>query len=158
MKKRIRDRMNYRASQLSPEGRLRQLAIDLLAIVDTRDDRALQQASALAAVPQKRQKPAPPPTSVAREAALGRVVMPAQELGAATVREKALQRRREMRDRIGFEVIPDFELGRFIEEEERRWKVAGEMLRRGMSPGDVAVRCDLESDEIANIQEQLDIR
>src|SRR5215468_3802617 len=102
MKKAVRQKLAYRASQLSPEGRLRQLAIDLLTLVDNRDDKALEQAAALAAVPGKRPKPAPPPTSVAREAALGRVVMPAMELAAATTREKALQRRRELRDQLGW--------------------------------------------------------
>jgi hypothetical protein len=46
-------------SILSPEGRLRAFASDLLAIVDSRDADVLEKAKALADIPAKRPKPAP---------------------------------------------------------------------------------------------------
>ena len=86
--------------QKSQEARIRALAHDLLAIVDRRDKQALKQSAALANVPAKRIKPAPQPTDIAREVAYGRIVMPLMPLPEAAERQRVLDHRAKMRERV----------------------------------------------------------
>jgi hypothetical protein len=155
MRKVIRNRMDFRASQFSAEGRARQFAYDLLAILDQRDSDVLAQAAALRDRPVKQQKPATP-TSFVREVALGKIVMPALELGVAAERERVLAYRESMRD-PGLLCDPDAvaKYNEFARQEKARFAEASELLKRGVDAGVVCAKLHLDEEDITSIREQL---
>lgn len=149
--------------QKSQEARIRAFAHDLLAIVDRRDRQALKQASALATVPQ-RPKPATQPTSIAREVAYGRVVMPLLPLAEATQRGQTLEHRQAMRERVmnNTSVMLNWgeaaEIDAFKQEETTRFNRAATMMRNGVGEANIAIACDLEVAELDGIRAQLEGR
>jgi hypothetical protein len=143
----------------SQEARIRAFASDLLAIVDRRDGLALKQAAALAIIPTARPKPAAPAMSLARAVALGKIVVP--ELGNFTERERVIEHRMHMRERLanrsfttGFTEF-DFENAAFKKEEETRIAAATAALKQGHAPGHVAAHFHLTESEVAQMLDQL---
>jgi len=142
----------------TPESRLRAFCEDLLHLLDDRDGKALTQAAALAGIPTKRSKAATPPTSFVHEVAHGRVVMPLMPLAQAAKREELLEWRRGMREDCTTILDPRGidERIRFEKGEEARYAAASELLRRGVSDGEVITRCGLfDSEELADIKQQI---
>jgi len=148
--------------QKSQEARIRALAHDLLAIVDRRDKQALKQSAALANVPAKRIKPAPQPTDIAREVAYGRIVMPLMPLPEAAERQRVLDHRAKMRERVmnDTSVVMNWgeaaEIEEFKATEHTRFNRAAGMLRYGVGEANVTIACDLTVEEIEGIKAQLD--
>jgi hypothetical protein len=167
VKKAIREHLEskgvFSASAHSQEGRIRQLAHDLLAIVDRRDAVSLRQASALALQPVRPVRPVSPiRPNIARSVALGETVMPAMDLGLASDRERVLAHRsdmREMRNDVGLIFAPEAtqKVRQFEKEERGRWSAAGEMLKRGVADGHVAAQTHLLPEEVAEIRRQLNL-
>jgi hypothetical protein len=109
-------------------------------------------------------KPAAAPMSPARAAALGLIQMPAMPIAEAAERESTLEYRRVMRETLtgdmGFATAGwehQQKVAQFEVEERARWTRAGQLLRRGVDGGSVAVACDLEESEIADIKSQLNL-
>lgn len=143
---------------MTRENRLRRFAEDLIAILDARDDLALEQAKALSVVPAGLSKPTRQAGFV-ESVARGIVKMPLLELGAAANREATLERRTLMRARredsfLSFEDVG--EVAAFEREESQRYAIASELIRRGVADGDVIVRAGLFGpDELEEIKSQI---
>lgn len=109
--------------------------------------------------PPKPPKPVPQPMNPARAAAYGLIQVP--ELGNYSERERVIEHRMNMRERLNNGGVNDgfnewaYENAAFKKEEEVRIAAATAALKQGHAPGHVAAHFHLLETEVTQMQDQL---